>query len=69
MMKANFEAQSELMNNLQKFVNQVYELWCMTNDPYEEDFNLILVETFPKLTFSFAVATHEWIIVKIDTTQ
>lgn len=52
-----------MKEEIEILVNWLYKEWCMTNDPFEEDFENLLENKLPNLKFSFNIGTSQWILI------
>lgn len=58
----------ELELKIQATVNALYQLWLMTNDPYESDFEMELkmlgIDQMFTLSFNPMLQLNEWILIR-----
>ncbi len=52
-----------MKEDIENLVNAFYKQWCLTNDPFEEDFEGLLESLMPNYTLHFNIGTHEWILI------
>lgn len=57
-----------MKSELEKLCNAYYKEWCMTHDPFEDDFQDELEKLLPNVKFSMnynpQANTSEWIYIK-----